>query len=936
MKFSFLPYTETDIASDAQAPTDPGKQRLYLDYNLEVHKGLTNTGSLSFGTELRGPGDIIGIDRAMISRIEPARGLRAFEPNYFPHIEFKAADFPWRYSLDTSDHQRKPWLVLIVLKADEFEFLDSEQSPLSKIRVNDPEVSLPPLAQSWAYAHTHIGYPEDGNTDLDGLAEDSDWACSRLLCPRRLKGQESYYAFLVPSYESGRLAGLGLKSSGHIYDQPAWPSPDPLADGLTLPVYFNWRFVTDGGEDVEVLLRRLKGVDTNALQADLGTPLASAQTPGYYVGYVAPPGQSFEIQSAMQILDSSSPSQNTASLETDIDLAEKMKDTLDQVIEGEQDLWEDGDNDPLLAFSPYGFRYKPETEVSIAKANNNEWFDRINLDLKYRYAAGIGARVVQKYQEEISHICWTQYGDIIEANEKLARLQIAGELANSLVEKHFTKLPEAVAISLSEPLHNFVKTSSGKTIAQTLTDNGAPRSFASRALRRQSSKRTMPEHAVDPAVTTTSGRVPMPGIPVPGDIGTAPAQLAPGQIQMQTARVQMQAIPSPLIAQKGLEASVQAEYDGLVEPLTFAQTKRPKITKAKVLATSPAELSQPLATTYTSLPRTKAIMTVAGLTEAELTDEIKPIWRSPEVPVPTVNLLKEVNAQALIAGSDKIPNNSISLFEENRAFIEAFLVGMNHEMNNELRWREFPTDMRGTIFKRFWGKGLDMNDPSGDDIDSIHKWRGKLGTHVSEDAVNIDPSLIILIKGDIIRKLGNPIIKLRISGTDGEPLTDNPDDYPPQFMGKVGPDTSYFGFDISESTVRSNLNQAYFIIYEPAGSFRFGLDVGTANIRKERQDGSQTSYGFPMEALEANAFRPSYMQTGGSQSSPNPPAGPPTNTDDLSWSDMYLYNSGYIDFAQTNISTLTEWSGQKSSDRLARSFWQKPVAGILPLSRVIV
>ena len=133
MKFSFLPYTETDIASYAKAPTDPAKQRLFLDYNLEVHKGTTNTGSLSFGTELRGPGDIIGIDRAMISRIEPAQGLRAFEPNYFPHIEFKAADFPWRYSLDTSDQQRKPWLVLIVLKADEFEFLESDHLSLIHI-----------------------------------------------------------------------------------------------------------------------------------------------------------------------------------------------------------------------------------------------------------------------------------------------------------------------------------------------------------------------------------------------------------------------------------------------------------------------------------------------------------------------------------------------------------------------------------------------------------------------------------------------------------------------------------------------------------------------------------------------------------------------------------------------------------------------------------
>ena len=54
----------------------------------------------------------------MISRVEPQGGLRGFEPNYMPFVEFVDADFPWRYSLDAGDPARiKPWIVLIALAA---------------------------------------------------------------------------------------------------------------------------------------------------------------------------------------------------------------------------------------------------------------------------------------------------------------------------------------------------------------------------------------------------------------------------------------------------------------------------------------------------------------------------------------------------------------------------------------------------------------------------------------------------------------------------------------------------------------------------------------------------------------------------------------------------------------------------------------------------
>jgi hypothetical protein len=53
-----------------------------------------------------------------------------------------------------------------------------------------------------------------------------------------------------------------------------------------------------------------------------------------------------------------------------------------------------------------------------------------------------------------------------------------------------------------------------------------------------------------------------------------------------------------------------------------------------------------------------------------------------------------------------VPQNTIGLLQTNRRFIEAFMVGLNHEMASELRWREFPTDLRGSYFRSFWDTSI--------------------------------------------------------------------------------------------------------------------------------------------------------------------------------------------------------------------------------------
>ena len=99
--------------------------------------------------------------------------------------------------------------------------------PLPFITITDPTV-LPVAAELWAWAHVHFnqGLSPDPSTELVSpdmsavlplvqsiLNCNPDLAYSRLLCPRLLDVVTAYDAFVIPVFESGRLAGLGQDPS---------------------------------------------------------------------------------------------------------------------------------------------------------------------------------------------------------------------------------------------------------------------------------------------------------------------------------------------------------------------------------------------------------------------------------------------------------------------------------------------------------------------------------------------------------------------------------------------------------------------------------------------------------------------------------------------------------------------------------------------------
>jgi len=963
-QFTLLPYAVSSATRQAVPPFGEGRH-LRINYHLQVtHQGSPQGAPVNMSTELKGPGDIIGIDRNIITRVEPKPGLRGFEPNYFPLVEFDDVDFPWRYSLHSSTSKgRMPWIALIVLEADEFSFYNTERAPLPVIEVKNPALSLPPPSQLWAFAHVHLD-DFSGNVDQIEAKVNSDdsQTFSRLICPRKLRPLKSYYGFLVPTYEAGRLAGLGQKQDNIMasdFNNPAWSHTS--TSPVRLPVYYQWQFTTDAMEDLESLLRRLKSFDAEALEDKVKPDMVSAAEPGYYEGY-RKPSAIFTQQTALQV-----PQTERWSYDSDPVLSNKMIQTLEEVIEGEID--NPDDEDPLVAFPPYGFRYPEDPELSVSQAESGEWFSQLNLDLKFRESANVGADLVRKNKDQFSHIAWLQYDKIVEANQELMRLELSKVISERLVDRHLGALRPETALMLAEPMTGFTEISKGKTVASYLSEKGEPLSYTSRALRHQSAKRT--------TVTKTIIQDKLPGdkSKIAVHVHSEPIPVPGHKSRMPTRRLSTPSLNRPVLADahKNLSVSNSAIKDisgfgiaeniaqlidldrqvAKLEPSDIILTKgvapvvskvlEPFLTEDSLQAVRPANpvitqneysaqtLIDPIAKTLKHLPAIKARFAITGLTEVEQ-ETPRTIWRSPEISLPVYNYLRDCAQDFLLAGFDNIPDNSVVIMEENRQFIEALMVGMNHEMNSSLRFAEYPLDLAGTIFKRFWNRGADIEDTVTDDIAPIHKWRNQLGKNVPENSPNSEENFVILIKGDIVRKLGDPIVEINISETDNKFIAGKGESIAPSFVGKVNRDTYFYGFEFSIEELQSIKDRVYFVIYEPIGQLRFGLDIATAAIRQERFVKHSHSIGF-----EAVGFPPLHSRAASQQRLSNisaPPSSSVSNSDDLSWSHIEpLHDSAYVNFSKT-VPSLAAWTNNKNSASMARSFWQKPIAGILPFARV--
>ena len=132
-----------------------------------------------------------------------------------------------------------------------------------------------------------------------------------------------------------------------------------------------------------------------------------------------------------------------------------------------------------------------------------------------------------------------------------------------------------------------------------------------------------------------------------------------------------------------------------------------------------------------------------------------PAMAYPIFPEPAYYYLKMFSGKFFIPSIDEIPDDSVALFLSNEEFVETYLCGMNTEMGRELLWREYPTDQRGSYFRKFWDLDTtkeDMHKNNFFDVKPLHTWTDKLGKHHAESKSGL---LFFAIKGKLIQKFPN-------------------------------------------------------------------------------------------------------------------------------------------------------------------------------------
>lgn len=872
---SFLPWVRQGVAGAIATVDSLGpKQPAVADVAITL---AVNSAPLAPVTvRLRGPADVVGIDAHQIVRTDPRPGTRDFEPNCFPSIEFDRADFPWLFTpaRANANSQLRPWLCLVVVRSqDGVQITSTPDSPLPKLTIAAPAkpfLELPDLKDSWAWAHSQAAANNTTNASAlsDALNGAPQLSLSRLVCPRILAADTDYLACVVPAFELGRKAGLGLAVSDADLVAanaltPAWTlsATGPLQ--VQLPVYYSWQFRTGQDGDFESLARQLR----IASPPGLGQRSVSIAQPGFTYNPPASEGSTVNIEGALMPLGV--PPQpvlwsDPVAMTFETALASVVNEPgLSQVVAPTAD--------PLLAPPLYGRWHAGRATVTPGAPN---WFDELNLDPRWRTAAALGTQVVQKHQEALMASAWEQAAEMQQVNQRMRQLQISMAVGESLHARHLSRLSEEMTLRIASPAFSRIRLATGEASGRTLTAQMMRTSLpvpatrtAMRRIGRQRgplTRRVAIQGVTRSAENTWVARLNFNNSPAAmprPDIKYASVPPLPAVDSVVNAIWRH----SFVIAPEGQALPVQAAVDPL--PPAWDYPGHFRASAAAHLSRIRGQADTTLITHITMSstagvvrdamhPRValahyaRAIVSTGNNVLAPTAPGVAPVgteavMMAPKFPQPMYEALKEQSQDLLLPGLDRVEPEKVVGLKTNRAFVEAYMIGLNFEMGRELLWRGFPTDQQGTYFQHFWGTD---SGSAPVDIDDLRKNQGRA---LGATPPGVPPDqFVLLLRSSLLRSYPNAIIYLTpaVTGTSTTP----PPDIFPIFNGSMEPDVTFVGFPITPAAaVGSGANPGYFVvIQEHPTEPRFGVDVAVTNAlggKSHLPIGTQAPAGVPLK-----------------------------------------------------------------------------------------
>ncbi|WP_440766367.1 hypothetical protein [Natronorubrum sp. DTA7] len=445
-----------DIGSIDADAVDAGE----LGITLTVAGG-DERADVDLDARLFGPGDVTGLDDRTILREEPSPNADAHPPTQFPLVEFGSAELPWLFSPQRADEYGRthPWLCLVVIDRDRRGVSYEPVGPKSMPVIETPVDELPDPAESWAWAHAQLlGDRVDGAAAvvLEELGEPSTATRSRLIAPRNLEEKTRYRACVVPTFEAGRLTGLG-RDPANAERAFAWGD-----DGFVrLPVYHSWTFTCAAEGDFRTLADRL---DPQPADDGIGTSIVDVTDPGppALVKSAVP-----ETDRGVVTITGALRSPHSPSIGYQDDVGAELRRLLNRTKAVDEELELGVVGPPLYGQWPARVDRLPETPPEAGDdewtAEVPRWFDELNGNPTHRGAAGLGTVIVNDLQEELMDEAWNQFDGVAEANAFLARSQLFRDV-NAVRFDHLAALPDDELIGITESIHGHVRLESGGTV----------------------------------------------------------------------------------------------------------------------------------------------------------------------------------------------------------------------------------------------------------------------------------------------------------------------------------------------------------------------------------------------------------------------------------------------------------------------------------------
>ena len=911
--------TQGTASGVLERPTVPVK----LTLKATGAGGATQSTDVNQNIQFISPADVIGIKTANIVRTDPVNLCADFEANYLPFIEFYDTDFLWRYTPFTANtsniSQLRPWLALLVL-ADGVEGVGAEYTasvpdsthPLPYITLQSPTSPAPPAQailptaqelpnifhpanEHWAWAHVHL-FQDVGNAALpaqqaiSNIIADPDNAVCRLLCPRKLSLGTSYTAFLLPAFETGRLAGLGADEavvSAVDIQTASWSTTGPQSTmPFQFPVYYQWSFATSQLGDFEALVQKLQ---PQVMPDTLGTRDMDIKNTGYNLlpdtetvgleGALVPPGFT------------PAPAIGASTLANDVKYATgllnilNLNDDLQKSFTSQsqrtgingmfgQSLFYDASNlidDPIITPPIYGQWHAMVNRVS---ATGNRWVDELNRDPRYRAVAGLGSQVFKNDSERYLNIAWQQIGEVNALNQKIAAATLAQHASDAMYTKHFSATacgPDSFVASTAA-LYKRVKSGSASvfnnvkaTQLPTATLDSGFRKMTRNNLRvvklvnanqaavnggqaaKLSSVVVTKLGSYNPLFTVATPKsCPFTALPASSNISNLPTGLP--NILTTSIYAYYQGIPSgtqviPSVSgASGLFTQVNSSATNIQVPAGAGLVPSTLVDSASGLRTllSPKGHITKRVASRLNIPVSNPYI----LPGNQVANQINAVMAYPAIQecmyTPLVNLSQEY----IVPNLGQYPNNLITLLKSDNKFIESYMVGLNHEMAKELLWREYPTDQRGSYFRQFWDV-LDSSNGTGGtftydpDITEIATWgNNALGTNETGRLGGVNAKISLLIRGDLLKKYPNTVIYAQkaVFSPSNQTVTKGLSDNTvasnimfPVFKAELQPDVTVLSFDLDIPTAQGNATNPgwFFVLRERPGHIRFALEAGS-------------------------------------------------------------------------------------------------------------